>query len=200
MKQSAKLSAGALGIILLGSLISADARAQCGGPLKVGAQTTRAIPGAALRLAALSTPNPELAWGDERDVYGMEPIVGLWKQELIDPAQGYGDKGYTSWHNDHTEFLNSERTPSTGAVCQGVWAKVGRSQYQLNHYALAFGDDVHLTNVIRIRELVTVDPSHNTYRGRFTVTIYDTQHTQLAQFKGVVTGERVRIDTGIDSQ
>ena len=111
MKRTTKLLGSALGGLLLGAIATTDAHAQCGGPVKVGAQTTRAIPGAALRLAGLSTPNPELAWGDERDAYGMEPIVGLWKQELIDPAQGYGDKGYTSWHNDHTEFLNPSERP-----------------------------------------------------------------------------------------
>ena len=130
----------------------------------------------------------------------MEPIVGLWKQELSDPGQGYSDKGYTTWHSDHTEFLNSERAPASGAVCQGVWAKVGRSRYRLNHYALAFGDDVHVTNIVRIREIVQVEPSRNSYYGRFTVTLYDTHHTQLAEFKGQVKGERIRMDTSIDSQ
>ncbi len=200
MMRTVKLLVSALGMIFLGSIVSTGAQAQCGGPMKVGARATRAMSNAGLRLASLSVTAPEQAWGDERDEYGMEPIVGLWKQELSDPAQGYADKGYTSWHSDHTEFLNSERTPSRGAVCQGVWAKVGRSQYKLNHFALAFGDDVHLTNVVRIRELVTVDSSRNTYRGSFTVTIYDTQHTQLAEFKGQVTGERIRVDTAINSQ
>jgi len=139
MKQTTKLLMSALGIILLGAVGSTEAQAQCGGPLKVGAKATRAIPEGVLRLAGLTTSAPDQAWGDERDESGLEPIVGMWKQELIDPAQNYGDTGYTTWHSDHTEFLNSERAPSTGAVCQGVWAKVGRSAYRLNHFALAYG-------------------------------------------------------------
>ena len=187
MKRSTKLLASALGIILLGSIMSTGRK----GAMWRGRQRSahRGPELYQVQSCAWQASPPQIPrWpgGDERDEYGFEPIVGLWKQVLSDPAQNYGDKGYTTWHSDHTEFLNSERTPSTGAVCQGVWAKVGHSQYRLNHFALAFGDDVHLTNVIQIRELVTVDPSRNVYRGRFTVTIYDTQHTQLAQYKGEV--------------
>ncbi len=136
---------------------------------------------------------------EDRDQDDLEPIVGLWKIAFVDKSKGYTDTGYAAWHSDFTEFQNSQRTPSTGAVCQGVWEKVGLSTFRLNHFAMAYADNVNLTNIIRIREEVTVDKSRKTFRGTFTTDVYNTQHNLIIEFHGSITGTRVTIDSGIDS-
>ncbi len=92
--------------------------------------------------------------------------MGLWKMDFEDPADKYSDKGYSVWHSDHTEFLNSPRPPSVGAVCQGVWEKVGHSTYKLNHFALGYGDGVNLTSVYQFKLLVTLERSWNSFPAR----------------------------------
>ncbi len=185
---------------LLSLLCTNTTLAQCGGAFK---KTSAAPRAAMLRggLLPVAYPQNDLdKWGDERDENGLEPIVGLWKVVFTDADKNYTDTAYVTWHSDFTEFQNSERAPSTGAVCQGVWKKVGRSTYRLNHYALAYGDNVNLTNVIRIREEVTVDPSHKNFAGVFITDIYDTSHNLLVEFKGPITGKRVTVNSDIDSQ
>lgn len=200
MKNTLKLAVATLIFPTLCALGGQSAKAQCGGPVKkmsfnLGAMKYRGM------LKTVADESQSLNhWGEERDENGMEPIVGLWKIDFVDKSKNYEDKGYAAWHADFTEFQNSERTPSTGAVCQGVWEKVGRSTYRLNHYALAYGDNTNLTNVIRIREEVVVDKSRKSFAGVFITDVYDTQHNLIVEFKGPITGKRVTINSGIETQ
>ncbi len=201
MKRSLHLrTLSLLALPLFATLCLQTAAAQCGGSFKKASAAVRSsmLHGALLPVALQQDATDK--WGEERDERGLEPIVGLWKIEFTDSSKNYTDKGYAAWHSDFTEFQNSERAPSTGAVCQGVWEKVGRSTYRLNHYALAYGDNVNLTNVIRIREEVTVDRSHKKFEGVFITGVYDTSHNLLVEFKGPITGKRVTINSDIDSQ
>lgn len=129
-----------------------------------------------------------------------EPLVGLWKVSFVDSSQNYSDNSYITYHSDFTEFQNSERVPSTGAVCQGVWERTGRSTYRVNHYALGYADNMNLTNVIRIREYITMEDSGTRFSGTFIEDVYDTAHRFIVEFKGPMTGKRVMIDSEIDSQ
>jgi len=73
-----------------------------------------------------------------------DPIVGFWKVSFT--ARGNADipdgapidQGYAQWHSDHTEIMNSSRPPVTGSFCLGVWKRVGRSRYSLNHFAISW--------------------------------------------------------------
>ena len=175
------------------------ASAQCGAPASKVSFRGSGVPHSLLKLAALEGGQQAL-WEDEHDRNGLEPIVGLWKITFTDSSKNYVDKGYAAWHADFTEFQNSERVPSTGAVCQGVWEKVGRSTYRLNHFALAYIDNMNLTNVIRIREEVTVDPSRKSFSGTFITDVYDTSRNLQVEFKGPITGKRVTMNSSIESQ
>ena len=202
----------ALGI-LTALAAATTASAQCGGPAHHVAYSTTAPGKASFRLAQFS-PRSEDRWGEERDEYGMEPIVGLWHIDMEDPSKGYSDHGYTAWHADHTEFFNSTRAPGTGAVCQGVWEKIGRSTYQLNHFALAYNGSVAPDNmgnttpneaapaqIVHIREVVTVDPSRKHFKGQFIVEVFTyAGHNLLVTFRGPITADRITIDTPISTQ
>ncbi len=172
--------------VLLGSMcLSPLASAQCGGVAKyISYPWGRGHQGSRFQLAAAA----QITEAQEEN--GPEPIVGLWKTDFEDPADSYSDKGYATWHSDGTEFMNSTRPPSSGAVCQGVWEKVGRSTYRLNHFAMGYGDGVHLTSVYRFKELVTVDRSGNTFSGTFSIEAYDPKtHAPQGTYKGTLTGE-----------
>lgn len=200
-------------LLTLAALSGSAASAQCGGPAKIAFSSLGLRPGAHIALTGWSEKGDD-RWGDERDENGQEPIVGLWHVDMEDPSKGYIDKGYMAWHSDHTEFFNSTRAPGTGAVCQGVWEKVGRSTYQLNHYALAYNgtvaankegsvspDETAPSQIVHIREIVTVGPARKHFHGQFLVEVYSyVGHTLLVSFSGPVTADRITIDTPISSQ
>jgi hypothetical protein len=123
---------------------------------------------------------------------GLAPIVGLWKSQFIVTLPS-GEKltvddGYTTWHADGTELMNSSRPPQTGSFCMGVWKQIGRATFTLNHWALSWENDgVTFTGPTNIRETVTVDRSGKSYVGTFTLTQYLPDGVTVAP-DGVATG------------
>ena len=65
-------------------------------------------------------------------------MVGMWAIKFV--SQGARtDFGYTVWHSDGTEFLNSGgRAPATQNYCAGVWKQTGWYSHKLKHYALGY--------------------------------------------------------------
>jgi hypothetical protein len=141
------------------------------------------------------------------------PIVGLWKFEMLAvstpkntnpmPDGTVVDFGTAAWHGDGTEFQTSGfRNPSDGDVCQGVWAQIGPSTFQLNHYALAWTNGSY-TGPANIRAIVKVDPSGNRYSGSFQTDVYLAsvtaghefdETTKLVTITGSFTATRVTIN------
>ena len=114
-------------------------------------------------------------------------IVGLWRFEVrVDAATvsrnrlptDLFDWGLATWHDDGTEIqFSAARPPSAGDVCMGVWRKVGPNKYYLNHLAFGLsppqlGASGTLVGPASIQMTVTVDPSGNSYTGRFKLTQY----------------------------
>ncbi|HEV2708876.1 MAG TPA: hypothetical protein VGU67_01575 [Edaphobacter sp.] len=202
-----------LSILCAGAVFQSTAAAQCGGPTKIAFSGRASGSGAHLQLASWSERGDD-RWGDERDEDGIEPIVGLWHVDLEDTVKSYSDKGYQAWHSDHTEFFNSTKAPGTGAVCQGVWEKIGRSTYQLNHFALGYNGTVGPipqgevgptetapAQIVHIQEIVTVDASHKHFQGKFSVEVYTyVGHNPIVSFSGPITARRVTIDSPLSSQ
>lgn len=136
--------------------------------------------------------------------YGAEnnPIAGLWKFTLTSkgsagiPDGTVVDAGYTTWHSDGTELMNSGRAPLTGSFCMGVWVETARYTYVLNHYALSW--DATGNNYLgpaNIRENITLDYSGTAFTGTFTLTQYDTHGYTTATVTGTVAAQRVTVDT-----
>jgi len=126
-------------------------------------------------------------------------VVGLWHVVF---SGGYDD-GYSEWHSDGTEIMNSGfHNPSSGNFCMGVWTKTGRSTYTLKHVALDYSVTHGLTPdvIVILREEVTVDQTGNHFTGSFTADIYAPHSTafpatpgnHLAQVgAGTITGDRI---------
>lgn len=131
---------------------------------------------------------------------GNKSIVGLWKFQF----DGFPpDFGTQAWHSDGTEIMFSGGPdPATGDVCQGVWRRIDKSTYSLNHIAIGYVDaDNRL--LIHFHAEVTVDETGNHYSGQFTADFYavtpsdpftESSDNHLFSGGGTMTGNRVLPD------
>ena len=129
--------------------------------------------------------------------------MGFWRVDLISegnagiPDGTVLDAGFTQWHSDGTEILNSSRAPATGTFCLGVWEKTGPSKYKLNHFALSWNPDETLLGPANIREQITVSRDHNSYVGTFTIDQYNTGGNKLVHLAGQVKAKRITVNTAV---
>jgi hypothetical protein len=142
---------------------------------------------------------PRMLFVDEK---GDEDVVGFWNIVLTShgnlgiPDGAILDKGFQQWHADGTEFLNSSgQKPLTQNYCLGTWAKIGKANYSLNHFAYNYDAAQNLTGITRIREVVTLGPNRNTFSGTFVIDAYDTARNPLVHLTGTVSGKRITQDT-----
>jgi hypothetical protein len=156
-----------------------------------------------------SAPAPENAQSTLKAVRVLGPasIVGMWKLELVSkgntthnppiPDGALLDFGYSQWHVDGTEILNSGgRAPATENFCLGVWQKTGRTTYLLNHFALSYDAATgRLNGKSLIREDVTLSPGGTMYAGTFTIDVFDPTGSHVDHVEGEVNAERVTVDT-----
>lgn len=177
-----------LGALAVGALLAPNALAGCG---DVPTQPALLKP-AAYRVMRQSGDNAIPAGAD---------IVGMWKFSFVSknspgiPDDLLIDWGYTQWHSDGTEILNSGgRSPATQNICMGVWKKVAGSTYKLNHHALNYDANGTLLGIAVIGEQVTVDKSGNAFSGTFSIDVYDTQGHSLAHVQGLVSATRLTAD------
>jgi len=123
------------------------------------------------------------------------PITGFWKVQLSLPDGTVIDDGYTAWHADGTEILNSSRRPISGNFCLGVWKRTGRSTYKLNHFAMDWDPSgTTFIGPLNLKEEVVLDRNHNSYAGTFTVDQYDTNGNVIGHGAGNVTAQRITAD------
>lgn len=125
---------------------------------------------------------------------GAQGIVGLWAVSLM-AAGSQIDWGYSEWHSDGTEIMNSGgHSPASGNFCLGVWRQSGPNTYHLKHYPLAYNPATGLLAAkIILTEDVTVDQTGNNFAGTAITDIYDPTGTTLLQhIPGTITGHRVQ--------
>jgi hypothetical protein len=110
------------------------------------------------------------------------------------------DAGFSQWHSDGTEILNSSRPPTIQSFCLGVWENVGPSKYKLNHFPLSWTADGTLVGPANIRENVTLSSDHNSFTGTFTLGQYDTQGNLLQPklITGIVQAKRITVQTTVN--
>jgi hypothetical protein len=129
------------------------------------------------------------------------PIVGFWHVTFISKGTGFipdgtvVDMGFSQWHSDGTEILNSSRPPATSNFCLGVWEKTGPSTYKLNHFALSSDLNGNMVGPANIRENVTLGSQGTTYSGTFSIDQYDTSGNLLAHIVGEIKATRITVNT-----
>ena len=192
----------ALGIILVGTLLSGTAFAGCGDTNKskpgtsLLPQSWRGQSGSFLPISASSSD---------------DPIVGLWHATFTAKGNEQGppdgtpiDNALVTWHGDHTEIIASARPPKDGDICLGVWGKTGKLTYKLNHIAWFANDTANApsgignpTGPVRIFQEITLSPDGKHYTGRFTLDAYDTSGNDVAHIVGVLLGTRITLETTV---
>ena len=205
MKVTHRVLTATLGAALMGILFVPAASA-CGVPAQFqGASATQQLrldpqnPFESISSASLARDVANAASGSSGS------IVGMWSFQLISkgnlnagiPDGTIIDFGYTQWHSDGTELLNSGgRAPATENFCMGVWVQTGRNTYQLNHFALSYDATTGLLNgKANILETVTLSPGGTIYSGTFTITNFDTNGNKVGTLTGQVTADRITVDT-----
>jgi hypothetical protein len=212
MKTMLKKMAVTLGLVLIGTILTATASAECLSYLprhKAGAVVSpQSWGGATFRPASLLMISDH----DSDDV----SIVGFWKVAFTSkgnepniPDGAPIDSGYVQWHSDGTEIMNSGRPPQNGDICLGVWEKTGKSRYKLNHFANGNVIDPSNPTAIgppggptQIAENIILSRDGNHYAGMFTLDAYDTPsngNKLLAHIIGVITATRITIHTPVTS-
>ena len=189
------------GTLVLAGLMAVNAGAQCGasdGPLTSNTATALLMHSAPTKAATTTTSAP--APSTQVAPVGA-PIVGFWHVKFISKGTGFipdgtvVDMGFSQWHSDGTEILNSSRPPATSNFCLGVWAKTGPSTYKLNHFALSSDLNGNMIGPANIREDVTLDAHGTGYSGTFSISQYDTSGNLLVQIVGEVVATRITVDT-----
>ena len=202
MKGILRKCAAAAGVVLATMLFSSTAFASCG---LTGTFKPSAYMGPALWSGQQALMRQISAYATN------DPIVGMWHVKFIAEGNEGGppddtviDNAIIQWHNDGLETQNSSRPPQDGQICQGVWEKVGKSQYVVNHIAWSGNDDANgpagignPTGPVRSYQNVTLSADGNHYSGTFTLSAYDVDGNLVGQLTGVISGTRVTVDTTV---
>jgi hypothetical protein len=201
MKAISRSITTTLGAGVFLTMFVSQASAGCGDLSNLQFPLVNATQSMMLRLATTAaTPKASRSGADA-------PIVGMWNVQYV--AEGNStrtpplpdgivvDFGYSQWHSDGTEILNSGgHSPATGNFCLGVWGQTGYLAYELNHFALSYDLTTQsLTAYANIREQLTLSPSGDSYSGTFTIDVYDTKGNHVDHIAGNVTGQRITVDT-----
>jgi hypothetical protein len=214
MKITFSKLAGTFSTLALALLFVPNSTAQCGGyrgPLPTHTNWHPQLGQARLLQTAL------VAEGEEDNA----SIVGFWHVKFISDGVSTGipggvpkgaevDAGYSQWHSDGTEIMNSGgHAPNTSNFCLGVWAKVGPRQYKLNHFATAWdptkgtvgpaGPAGELIGPAQIDEEVTLGPGGDSFTGSFTINQHDESGNLLVHLEGKITGTRINVYTSESS-
>jgi hypothetical protein len=162
-----------------------------------------------------------LATGQDDEGEDGAGIVGFWHVKFISDGVSSGipggipkgapvDAGYSQWHSDGTEIMNSGgRTPNTGNFCLGVWAKVGPRQYKLNHFGISWdptkgpmgptGPVGELIGPASIKENVWLSDDGQRFAGTFSIDQNDEAGNLLVHLQGNITGTRITVETAPSS-
>ena len=124
-------------------------------------------------------------------------IVGMWDEKFISGGKLF-DFGYSVWHSDGTEILNSgSRAPATQNFCLGVWKQTGTSTFKLYHLALSYDSTSGKLNArVTIHETVKLATDGNSFAGTFEIDVYDPVKgtTLLQKVDGTIKATRVTVD------
>ena len=204
MKTQTRKLVSVLGTLLLCTLLTATAAAQCG---SLDRSIAKLKPQSWLQNGRLGSGVLLNASQREEHADEGEGVVGLWRVTFTSrgnnvpplniPDGAQLDHAFAQWHSDGTEIMNSNRKPVTGSFCLGVWKKVGPSHYKLNHFALGFDDGMTLS-YNQIREDIVVSQDGDSFTGTFSISIFDAAGHAGPVLTGDLAGTRVTVSTTVN--
>lgn len=195
MEAAFKKITAALAVALVGVVLTAAANAACG---DVSKPSTSLQPQSWQEMGVGSASLLQVS-------ENADAIVGFWQVTLTaqgNPGPPDGtviDKGFSQFHSDGTEILNSSRPPVTQSFCLGVWKRVSPGHYKLNHFPISWDQNSNLVGVANLREEVTLSHDGKTFTGTFTIDQYDQAGNLLVHIIGQVNGTRITVDSTASS-
>lgn len=177
-----------------------------------------AMSASASRMMFMAAASPERTRTIPNPLQFLEPVAGLYEFTMTSASLGEVDHGYSVWHADGSEIMNSGRPAGDTNFCLGTWAQTGPRSYTLNHFTLSWFQTVsdlpepgtppdlpgpYVHNVFagpgNIREDITLSRDGKSYTGTFVLTQYDTSGHVVPGFPitGIVTGNRLTIDSPV---
>lgn len=196
--------ANVIAALALALMVTPNAMAQCMLSKKVvkpASWSDSHLAGARLVQAAFHKPD------DDDD---GPSIVGMWHVKFTAltqdgvPVNFTLDDSIVVWHSDGTEIMNSNRPAQDGNFCLGVWARVGKLKYILNHIPWGGNDASNAPSGIgnpqtgqQLREAINLSRDGNSYSGNFTARAYDQNKQPGPLLTGVLTATRITTGTSI---
>lgn len=196
MKTMLKTLKWALGVVLFAAIFSSLANAQCMS-LSMSKRAVSLLKPQSLSHMTSPAAFAPVAEGATEDLNEPpDPMVGMWYVTFTDDAENYFDWGYSQFHSDGTEILNSGTGP--GKFCLGVWKRTGKLKYKLNHLPIPY-NGTDLLGIIQIIENITVSGDHNHFTGRFTMGLYDSTTGEIMGdlVSGSLDGHRITVNTPV---
>lgn len=194
MKHILKLTTKVLGMLVLGTVLTSTAMAQCAN-VKADAQLK---PGAWNPMEPASLVNVS-------DY--VDPLVGMWHVKFLSknnagiPDGTVLDDAFIVIHSDGTEIMNSSRDPVTQSFCLGVWAKTAPRTYRVNHFTISW-DGVHHDAPLgpgHIQETINLNPSGVSFGGWFSIVQYDQSGNVQVSVGGTLSARRITVNTPASS-
>lgn len=183
-------------VLSMGMVVTPAARAECGYYSQVQKDGKSMLP-QSWQGTEFGEASIVLASDHDSD----EPIVGFWKVAFTAkgnteiPDGALIDSALVVWHSDGTEIMNSSRPPQDGNFCMGVWKKVGKSKYKLNHFALGNDPNGNPAGPTHLVEHISVSRDATSYAGTFAIDAYDTSGDLAAHIIGIITATRITVHT-----
>jgi hypothetical protein len=185
------------GAVLMGSMAISSCQAQC-----LGYQPSTSDRGKAPSTSE-SFRAPIVRISEPSNAPATPAIVGLWHVKFVsEGSQGIPDgtevdAGYSEWHSDGTEIMNSGgKSPITSNFCLGVWQQTAASTFALNHFATSWDPTGStLIGPGNIQEKVTLGPNGNSFAGTFIINQYNEALVLQQSVQGTITGTRITVTT-----
>lgn len=189
------------------TMFTSTASAGCGDLSSLQGPFVFAQPSASVRSSPASVDAARAVAGGSSGA----SFIGMWYFQLVSqgnvthvptiPDGAIIDFGYNQVHGDGTELINSGgHAPATENFCMGVWGQTGFLTYEVNHFPLSYDAITGtLTNLINLREQVTLSPSGDSFTGTFTLNVYDTKGNQVDHVAGIILASRVTVDTVVSA-
>lgn len=215
MKLTHGLLTTAFGSLTLSLMLAPAALAQTGGALRPAVMHDAMLHGALAVEGVQSNENTRESDGDDAG------IVGLWQWSYtsegsvpvpplnvpVPPDGAVIDSGYKQLFADHNELVASaERAPLIGAVCVGVWKKVGEHTYIVNHFGAGWQPDNPIDQTKNpllesflgpadIHEVIVLSEDGKSFTGSFTIDQFTNANTKtpLVHLQGKLAGKRLTI-------
>ena len=190
MNKASKITTAVLAVVLLVMVGASAANADCGNYAKKG-QGTSVLPQSWVQQGKFSPASLLLVSNRDSD---DDTIVGFWRTKFTIGGV-VTDAGFSQWHSDGTEILNSSRPPATSSFCLGVWRRTGHSRYKLNHFAISWNASGNFVGITNIREEVALSNDGESYAGTLTIDQYDPAGNLVKHIEGEVSAVRITVDT-----